>query len=242
MELALGLCVKTAQEKFVWGEPDRAGQSRTFWTFWTFWRNKRIRFRSRAQSWSLDFSAWLQQWCRGVGLYLMNVTLQRGDREPEPEPESLLSADFTQRPTWIQTSALYSEVIWLFIHFMIGQSSFLTRWNSPEDIATAETHDLSFSPDVYFPSDSFTVSLIGHYLSKWNIFWSGDSSTGWNRFSVTSKWMWPQHNCFKCLQLVFIRPDIATCCCVNHRSENMTRSISRDVACWAESNKSHLMS
>ena len=26
----------------------------------------------------------------------MNVTLQRGDREPEPEPESLLSAASTQ--------------------------------------------------------------------------------------------------------------------------------------------------
>ena len=26
----------------------------------------------------------------------MNVRLERGDREPEPEPESLLSADFTQ--------------------------------------------------------------------------------------------------------------------------------------------------
>ena len=26
----------------------------------------------------------------------MNVTLQRGDREPEPEPEFLLSTDFTQ--------------------------------------------------------------------------------------------------------------------------------------------------
>ena len=26
----------------------------------------------------------------------MNITLQRGDTEPEPEPESLQSADFTQ--------------------------------------------------------------------------------------------------------------------------------------------------
>ena len=32
---------------------------------------------------------------RRNGLYFMNVTLQRGDREPEPEPESLLSADFS---------------------------------------------------------------------------------------------------------------------------------------------------
>ena len=74
-----------------------------------FWSDRR-----RAQRWLCNFwikevmyphscqSAWLQQWpgadlhCRGNTLYFMNATLPRGEREPEPEPESLLSADFTQ--------------------------------------------------------------------------------------------------------------------------------------------------
>ena len=33
---------------------------------------------------------------RGNGLYFINVKLRRGESGPEPEPESLLSADFTQ--------------------------------------------------------------------------------------------------------------------------------------------------
>ena len=51
---------------------------------------------------------------RGNGLYFMNVTLQRGDREPEPE--SLLSADFTQSFTWIQTNTPLRRGVFKFHH------------------------------------------------------------------------------------------------------------------------------
>ena len=44
----------------------------------------------------------------------MNVTLQRGDREPEPE--SLLSADFTQSFTWIQTNTPLRRGVFKFHH------------------------------------------------------------------------------------------------------------------------------
>ena len=43
---------------------------------------------------------------RGNVLYFMNVTLQRGEREPEPEPESLLSAEFSQ--SWLDSNQTLS--------------------------------------------------------------------------------------------------------------------------------------
>ena len=53
----------------------------------------------------------------------MNITLQRGDREPEPEPESLLSADFTQRLNSNTSRLIYSEVNRCFVGLTVGLCS-----------------------------------------------------------------------------------------------------------------------
>ena len=59
-------------------------------------------------------------------LYFMNVTLQRGDREPEPKPESLLSADFTQSFTSIKqisSLALFTQRLHIISRAVLCQFS-----------------------------------------------------------------------------------------------------------------------
>ena len=122
------------------------------------------------------WSAWLQQWAgpdlkvlfcsadwswRGTGLNFMKITSQRGDREPEPEPESLLGAEFSQSwPGSKHTHTLVLKLLtvtWAACLFLILDILFL-KDNSLKYIfirlspstAMAATQVLGFETSLYF--------------------------------------------------------------------------------------------